>query len=89
MELTEQEITIEAAGANIELYAEFTNGQLAEIYATLDIDGQRMIGYGLGVLIYDGLKFTSFYGSLMLCLSQELISELEREVKKLVKLNGN
>ena len=89
MRLTEQEITIESAGATIELYAEFTDGQIAEIYATLDIDGQRMIGYGSGVLIYDGLKFTSFYGALMLCLSAELIVGLELAVKKLVKLNDN
>jgi len=88
--ISEKEITIEAAGVHIELFAEYDNGQLTEIHALIDIDGHRMSGYNhIGVRIYDGLKFTSFYGSMLLAFHPEVVKELESEVKKLVTLNEN
>ena len=89
MTLTEKEITIEVPGITLELYAEYSNNSLTDIYLTVNIDGQKLKGYGLGVRIYDGLKLTSFYGALMLCLSDEAKNALEKEVKQLINLNEN
>ena len=87
--LTEKEITIEASGVNIDLLAEYSNGKLTDIYVTVDIDGHRLVGYGQGVRIYDGLKFTSFYGALLLAFHPEVVSKLEAEVKRFVTINEN
>jgi hypothetical protein len=83
--LTEKEITIEAAGVQIELLAEYSNGQLFEIVASIDLDGHRMNM----VRIHDGLKLTSFYGAMLLAFHPEVVAKLETEVKKLVNLNEN
>ena len=83
--LTEKEITIEAAGVQIELLAEYSNGHLWEITATVDIDGHRI----KEVRIHDGLKLTSFYGAMLLAFHPEVVAKLESEVKKLVNLNEN
>ena len=87
---TEKEITIEAAGVHIELFAEYCDNNLTEIHALIDIDGHRMSGYNhIGVRIYNGLKFTSFYGAMLLAFHPEVVAKLESEVKKLVNLNEN
>jgi hypothetical protein len=84
--LTEKEITIEAAGVHIELWADYLdNGNLWEITATVDIDGHRI----KEVRIHDGLKLTSFYGAMLLAFHPEVTAKLESEVKKLVNLNEN
>jgi len=84
--LTEMEITIEAAGVQIELWADYLdNGLLWDITATVDIDGHRI----KEVRIYNGYKFTSFYGAMLLAFHPEVVAKLEDEVKKLVNLNEN
>ncbi len=83
--LTEKEITIESAGVNIDLLAEYNNGHLTGIYATIDLDGHLMPLK----TIHDGLKFTSLYGSMLLAFHPDVVKELEIEVKKLVTLNEN
>jgi hypothetical protein len=84
--LTEKEITIQAAGVQIELFAEYLDsGLLWDITATVDIDGHRI----KDVRIFNGYKFTSFYGAMLLAFHPEVVKELELEVKKLVTLNEN
>jgi hypothetical protein len=83
--LTEKEITIQAAGVQIDLWAEYLNGELWEITATIDLDGHRI----KDIRIYDGLKFTSFYGALLLAFHPAVVYQLEYEVAELVKLNEN
>ena len=83
--LTEKEITIQAAGVQIDLWAEYLNGELWEITATIDLDGHRI----KDIRIYDGLKFTSFYGALLLAFHPDVTAKLESEVKKLINLSEN
>ena len=87
--LTEKEITIEGTCSTLDLYAEYDNGQLEGIYLMINIDGVIIGRNGLGLLIHDGLKFTSLYGAILETLNAELVEKLETEVRKLVKLNDN
>lgn len=83
--LTEKEITIDASGVTLDLLAEYSNSRLTGIYLTIDLDGHLMSLK----CIYDGLKFTSFYGAILLAFNPEVVTKLEAEVKKLVNLNEN
>ena len=88
--LTEKEITIEGTLCTLDLYAEYHDSNLTDIYLRIDIDGEILSGRGgLGVRIHDGLKFTSFYGAILETLNADLVEKLEIEVRKLVKLNDN
>jgi hypothetical protein len=88
--LTEKEITIEGTLCTLDLYAEYFELTLTGIYLKICIDGCIMTAHnGLGMLIYNGLKFTSFYGAILETLNADLCEKLETEVRKLVKLNEN
>lgn len=90
MTLTEKEIFIHGVGITIELFAEYADGKLTSIHALLDIDGARLSGPDkIGIRIFDGLKLTSFYGSLLLCLEYGIAKTLESHVSNLLALHVN
>lgn len=84
--LTEKEITVTGSGAIIDIYAEYSDGKVTDIYALLEIDGNRM-GKSPGILVYDGIKesFTSFCMALQMSLNPELSREFYKELNILIK----